>query len=46
MAKCAKCGAEVATEDLSAVNGLMICEICEQKNASSSSPSQPCGGEK
>ena len=46
MAKCAKCGVEVPTEDLFEANGIMVCEICELKSASATSPSKPCGGEK
>ena len=32
MAKCEKCGAEVPQEDLSEVQGLKLCEICEMNS--------------
>ncbi|SPF42927.1 conserved hypothetical protein [Candidatus Desulfosporosinus infrequens] len=42
MAKCEKCGAEVASkEDLYEVQGIQVCEDCKIKSAHS--PSQPCG---
>lgn len=41
MAKCTKCEAEVAGEDVYMVKGEEMCEECSMKYQN---PSQPCGG--
>ncbi|HHT63721.1 MAG: hypothetical protein ACOX4H_12330 [Bacillota bacterium] len=40
---CAKCGKEVASEDVYVVNGQNLCEGCAIGSSSQKSPSKPCG---
>lgn len=44
MAKCEKCGIEVAPEDFYEDHGLKVCEDCKMKDTKS--PSKPCNGER